>query len=46
MEIAINESFRKAAPIVGVVLLIIAIFFVIRSFYGMRIPVREESHKE
>ncbi len=46
MEIAINESFRKAAPIVGVVLLIIAIFFVIRSFYGMRIPVRDDSSKE
>jgi K(+)-stimulated pyrophosphate-energized sodium pump len=40
MEIAINESFRKVAPIVGAVFLVIALIFVIRSFYGMRIPVR------
>lgn len=40
MEIAINESFRKIAPYVGVFFLIIALIFVIRSFYGMRIPVR------
>ncbi len=38
MEIALSESFRAMAPKVGVVLLIIAIVFVIRSFYGMRIP--------
>ena len=38
MEIAINESFRKIAPIAGIILLIIALVFVIRSFYGMRIP--------
>ena len=43
MEIAINESFRKIAPIVGAILLVVAIFFVYRSFYGMRIPVREEN---
>ncbi len=41
MEIAINESFRKAAPIAGVIFLIIALFFVVRSFYGMRIPTRK-----
>ena len=41
MEIAINESFRKIAPIVGVVFLIIALIFVVRSFYGMRIPNRQ-----
>lgn len=41
MEIAINESFRKVAPIAGVILLIIALIFVIRSFYGMRIPVKK-----
>ena len=41
MEIAINESFRKAAPIVGAIFLVIAIIFVIRSFYGMRIPVSQ-----
>lgn len=38
MEIALSESFRAIAPKVGVVLLVIAIVFVIRSFYGMRIP--------
>lgn len=38
MEIALSESFRAIAPKIGVVLLIIALFFVIRSFYGMRIP--------
>ncbi len=42
MEIAINESFRKIAPIVGAVFLVIALIFVIRSFYGMRIPTRAE----
>lgn len=41
MEIAINESFRQIAPIVGVVFLIIALVFVIRSFYGMRIPTKK-----
>ena len=38
MEIAINENFRQIAPYAGYVFLIIALFFVIRSFYGMRIP--------
>lgn len=37
MEIAISEAFRQVAPIVGGVFLVIAIFFVWRSFYGMRI---------
>lgn len=41
MEIAINESFRNIAPYFGVVLLIIALVFVIRSFYGMRIPTKK-----
>jgi len=38
MEIAISEAFREVAPIAGVVFLVIALFFVWRSFYGMRIP--------
>lgn len=38
MEIALSESFRAIAPKVGLVLLVVAILFVIRSFYGMRIP--------
>ena len=37
MEIAINPSFRDCAKIAGVVFLLIAIVFVIRSFYSMRI---------
>ena len=38
MEIAISESFKSIAPIAGWILLVIALIFVIRSFYGMRIP--------
>lgn len=38
MEIALSESFRDIAPIAGAVLFIIALIFVIRSFYAMRIP--------
>ena len=41
MEIAISESFRAIAPYAGVVLLIIALIFVWRSFYGMRIPKKD-----
>ncbi len=37
MEIAISASFQKAAPYVGVVFLLIALYFVYRSFYKMRI---------
>lgn len=37
MEIAITEAFREAAPIVGGIFLVVALFFVWRSFYGMRI---------
>ncbi len=39
MEIAISPVFREVAPTVGVVFLLIALFFVWRSFFGMRIPV-------
>jgi K(+)-stimulated pyrophosphate-energized sodium pump len=38
MEIAISESFRNVAPYVGVVFLVIGLYFVWRSFYKMRIP--------
>ncbi len=41
MEIAIAEQFRACAKIVGVVFLIVALFFVLRSFYAMRIPVKK-----
>ena len=37
MEIAISEGFRNVAPWFGVVFLIIALIFVYRSFYKMRI---------
>jgi K(+)-stimulated pyrophosphate-energized sodium pump len=40
MEIAISESFRNVAPYVGGIFLLIALFFVWRSFYGMRIPAK------
>jgi K(+)-stimulated pyrophosphate-energized sodium pump len=40
MEIAITEAFRGVAPTVGLVFLIVALYFVWRSFYGMRIPVK------
>lgn len=37
MEIAITEQFRDTAPIIGVVFLAVALVFVWRSFYTMRI---------
>jgi K(+)-stimulated pyrophosphate-energized sodium pump len=37
MEIAISHSFRPIAPYVGIGFLVIALIFVWRSFYGMRI---------
>ncbi|WP_410507628.1 sodium-translocating pyrophosphatase [Methanosarcina hadiensis] len=40
MEIAISESFRNIAPYVGGLFLMVALFFVWRSFYGMRIPAK------
>ena len=41
MEIAISENFRSVAPIAGWIFLVIALIFVIRSFYAMRIPTRK-----
>jgi len=37
MEIAISESFREVAPFVGIIFVIIALFFVWSSFYKMKI---------
>ena len=37
MEIAISAAFRPVAPYVGGVFLLIALYFVWRSFYKMRI---------
>ena len=38
MEIAINPAFQQYAKTAGWVFLVLALIFVIRSFYGMRIP--------
>ena len=40
MEMAISESFRASAPYVGLVFFIIALYFVWRSFYKMRITAK------
>ena len=37
MEMAISENFREFAPWVGIIFVLVAIFFVWRSFYRMRI---------
>ncbi len=37
MELAIAPAFRGVAPTVGAIFLIVALFFVWRTFYGMRI---------
>ncbi|MBO5963301.1 MAG: sodium/proton-translocating pyrophosphatase, partial [Bacteroidales bacterium] len=37
MEIAISDTFRDVAPYIGVVLFLVACYFVYRSFYNMRI---------
>ena len=37
MEIAISPAFQSIAPWVGIVFLVIALIFAVRSFYGMRI---------
>ena len=42
MEIAINPAFQKYAPVVGVVFLVVALVFVLRTFYAMRIPERKD----
>jgi len=42
MEIAINPMFREYSKVAGLVLLVVALVFVVRSFYAMRIPTKEE----
>lgn len=42
MEIAISPAFSKYAHIAGAVFFVIALIFVVRSFYAMRIPAKEE----
>lgn len=41
MEIAITPAFSKYAHIAGAVFFLIAVIFVIRSFYAMRIPAKD-----
>ncbi len=43
MEMAISENFRDYAPCVGIIFVIVAIYFVWRSFYRMRIDDSIES---
>lgn len=43
MEIAISEQFRAHSKIVGAIFLIIALIFVVRSFYAMRIPNKKKA---
>ncbi len=43
MEIAIAPSMKSSAGLIGMVFLVIALIFVWRSFYSMRIPVEETS---
>jgi K(+)-stimulated pyrophosphate-energized sodium pump len=45
MEIAISESFREVAPYAGLVFFAIALVFVWRSFYKMRIQTAKVQHK-
>ena len=39
MEIAISENFRNVAPFIGIIFIIIALYFVWSSFYKMKIKV-------
>ena len=41
MEIAIAPGMRESATLVGCGFLAVALFFVLRSFYGMRIPLED-----
>ncbi len=43
MEIAISANFRTYSKTAGIIFLIIALIFVIRSFYSMRIPEKKEA---
>lgn len=41
MEIAIAPNFKNSAPFLGIVLFVVALYFVYRSFYKMRIKQHE-----
>jgi K(+)-stimulated pyrophosphate-energized sodium pump len=45
-EAAIAENHRDYGPYIGVVMLLIGLFFVWRSFYGMRIPQEAPEHAQ
>jgi K(+)-stimulated pyrophosphate-energized sodium pump len=45
MEIAITDDFKAVSPYVGVVFFVVALFFVWRSFYSMRIKVGEKKEE-
>ena len=42
MEIAISDSFKDVAPYFGLAFLAIALYFVYKTFYGMRIEKEKE----
>jgi len=46
MEIAIQQEFRMFAPYIGWIFFAVAIFFVYRSFYGMKLPVINDELQE
>lgn len=46
MEISISDNFSPAAPYAGLVFFVIALYFVWRSFYKMRIPPIIEGSEE
>ncbi len=46
MEIAISDKFKDIAIYVGIAFLLIALYFVYKSFYGMRINAEEEIVEE
>jgi len=46
MEISISAAFRSIAPIIGIIFVLVALFFVYRSFYNMRIEVGEAAQAE
>jgi len=43
MEIAISEAFRDLAPYVGLAFLAVALVFVYRSFFAMRIDKKDST---
>jgi K(+)-stimulated pyrophosphate-energized sodium pump len=42
MEISIAAKFQKVSPYIGAIFFVIALYFVWRTFYKMRISVKEK----